>query len=258
MRLRILNHGPSTGVNNMAIDEALYQSIDLQDPVLTLRVYRFEEPTVTFGYGQQASKAVNTASAARNQIPYIRRLTGGRALLHQHELTYSVSAPTINRSVKKTYRMISDVIGNALSKLGVPIDSTPQNVSFKAPEHLPCLSVSTGHEITINGKKLVASAMRFSRTSFLQHGSILLRIERPLWEDMLPLAPSDPFPCIGLHEVTPSHLSELELVDSLSSEFASMLRERPSFEELTLQECRRIKTLKSKYASSDWNYRKLQ
>ena len=242
----------------MSIDEALFQSIDLQDPVFTLRLYRFEEPTVTFGYGQQARQAVNTAGASRNRIPYIRRFTGGRALLHQHELTYSVSAPTINRSIKKTYRIISDVIGSALSKLGVPVDSNLQDISFKAPEHLPCLSVSTGHEITIKGKKLVASAMRFNRTSFLQHGSILLRIERPLWEKVLPLAPSDPFPCIGLHESTPRNVSELELVDSLSSEFASMLRERPSLEALTVPEYRRIKTLQSKYVSSDWNERKLK
>ena len=84
----------------MAGDEALLESAVTPGAVPTLRLYHFRRPTVTFGYGQDVAQAVNQAACRDKHVECVRRITGGRALLHGHDLTYSVAAPRLARSVK--------------------------------------------------------------------------------------------------------------------------------------------------------------
>jgi lipoate-protein ligase A len=240
------------GAWNMAVDEALLESAMEPGGLPTIRLYHFGRPTVTFGYHQDVTRALNQAACRARGIDCVRRITGGRALLHQHELTYSVTAPPFAGSVRGVYESVTGALRNALEHLDVPIDPPASSPLPRAPEHLPCLAVPTGHEITAGGKKLVASAMRFRRRGFLQHGSILWSIDRALWAELTRLETRAPLPAIGLHELDTPGFGEASLVEAISSAFAELFGAEASAAGLTLAESERASQLAEKYASLTW------
>ena len=261
MRFRLLverDDGAADGASNMAVDEALLESAMLSDAIPTLRLYRFRRPTVTFGYAQDVVDAVNEAACRDHDIDWVRRITGGRALLHQHELTYSVTAPPFVGSVRATYRAVTGAIRSALERLRVPLDPPRQPETIRAPRHLPCLAVPTGHEITATGNKLVASAMRFRRRGFLQHGSILWAVDHALWKKVTRLGEHDAMPAVGLSDLDGPAFGEDDLVESLSSAFEELLGEAPTPGSLSAVEVARASELAEKYRSSGWTIHRLE
>ena len=125
MRWRLVLHPAAPGAVNMAVDETLLESAASENAIATVRFYQFDEPTLSLGYGQRLED--NDHERLRSLgVSIVRRMTGGRSLLHQHELTYSVTAPTRElfqkRSVKQSYKRITEAIASALRRLGTPID----------------------------------------------------------------------------------------------------------------------------------------
>lgn len=267
VRWRLLIDGAGDGPVNMAVDEALLETAlaaaDTADgttvvPEVTVRFYGFSRPTITFGYAQRIEDAVDSAACLDRGVEVVRRVTGGRALLHGDDLTYSVTGAAkgvfADRSVKEVYRLAAAPFRAALEALEVPLDSAPPVSASEARTDatLPCLFVATGHEITTGGRKLVPSAQRWRKRAFLQHGSLLLRIREPLLRATTPL-PEGPLPAVGLEELRGPGLEECELVHVLTRAYEGLFGEPPSSRELTEQERQRVRELTVKYASIEWN-----
>ncbi len=247
--------GGADGASNMAVDEALLGSAMKPGAIPTLRLYHFHRPTVTYGYGQDVAQAVNQAACRDKNVECVRRITGGRALLHQHELTYSIAAPPFARSVRSAYQSVTGAVRSALEQLGVPVDppgAPAEDDTVRAPDHLPCLAVPTGHEITAGSRKVVASAMRFRRRGFLQHGSILWSIDRPLSKQVTRLGDQDAFPAVGIRELDAPAFGEAELIEALSSAFKELLGAPAMPGALSPEESAHVSALTEKYRSEGW------
>ncbi len=242
----------------MAVDETLLESAASESAIATVRFYQFDEPTLSLGYRQRL-EAKDHDRLRSLGVSIVRRMTGGRSLLHQHELTYSVTAPTRElfqkRSVKQSYKRITEAIASALRRLGAPIDepgrSSP-STSLRAPARLPCLAVPTGHEIFSGGRKLVASAQRWRRRGFLQHGAILLRIDRALCARVHELLEGDTLGAVGLLDLGNPEIHERYLLSELTKAFEALFDEPPTTSGLTVTEVERSQALTERYRSPSW------
>lgn len=175
---------------NMALDEALLESVGRGESLPVLRLYRWDPPCLSLGYSQPISD-VDPDALRRCGWDLVRRPTGGRAILHTDELTYSVIAPLkeprVYGSVLESYRRLSGALLAALHGLGIPAAADheyaqAQIVSISAAV---CFERPSNYELTAGGKKLVGSAQARRREGVLQHGSLpltgdLARITRVL------------------------------------------------------------------------------
>jgi len=173
----------------MALDEALLLSCDEQ-PHLTLRFYQWARPTLSLGYFQSVHD-VNLDECARRGFDWIRRPTGGRAVLHDHELTYSVVGPVeaLGASVAQSHERISQALALGLEKLGLHTEFAPSRASVKEAS-AACFAAPALVELTVQGKKIIGSAQVRTKKSLLQHGSIPITIDFEAWEDLMKLPAS--------------------------------------------------------------------
>lgn len=187
---RVLHTPPAPGAWNMAVDEALLESVGRGEAPPTLRLYAWDPPCLSLGYAQPFSDVDQAALAARGW-QWVRRPTGGRAILHTDELTYSVTAPPaeprVRGSVLESYQRLAAALLHALHLIQVPAHSE-QSFPLPAgadPQGPVCFEVPSHWEITVGGKKLIGSAQTRRKTGVLQHGSLplagdLTRITRAL------------------------------------------------------------------------------
>ncbi len=173
-----LDSGERTGEYNMLADEQLAADVGsgLRPPVL--RFFRWKPYCISLGKHQKLSD-INTEKAREDGIDVVYRPTGGRAILHAEELTYSVVFITeLSGTVEETYRLISEALAEGIRAFGIPAMMNPVQPDFKAlyrqPSSKLCFSSSARHEIQVHGKKLVGSAQRRIAGAVLQHGSILV------------------------------------------------------------------------------------
>ena len=196
---------PAGGRVNMRRDQTLLEEAAAGAPP-ALRLYRWSHPTLTLGHGQTAGDTTDPEALAVSGIPWVRRPTGGRALLHlPDELTYAFAAPRGWASgVRAAYFQVMGSIWRALSRF-VRLDPPPAGALPRdtASRRLPCHAVATGHEITARGHKLVAGAQRWRRGAFLQHGSIPWTVDRALTNSLAGLPADSPVDAIGLSELAP-------------------------------------------------------
>lgn len=169
----------------MATDEAILHSCNQKLSPPTLRLYEWSEPTLSIGCFQKADNAVKYCSAAG--IPYLRRITGGRAVLHFDEITYSIvcgeDEPLFGEGISGAYRIISGCLLEALREIGVNAKMhTSRSCGAGREKQISCFHSPSRYEITIDNKKLVGSAQRRFKRAFIQHGSILFGIDRSLTE----------------------------------------------------------------------------
>jgi len=152
----------------MAIDEALLDEAQ-RSGACFLRLYRWDPPTLSIGRNQSA------AGLACDGVPIVRRPTGGRAVWHEHEVTYAVAAPIATfGSLRGAYREIHAWLASALRSLGVDASLGIRPAVRPSARPAACFAVFAGGEILVNHRKLVGSAQVRRRDAFLQHGSILL------------------------------------------------------------------------------------
>ncbi|GAB4550807.1 MAG: lipoate--protein ligase family protein [Anaerolineae bacterium] len=173
---------PHDGASNMARDEAVLQAVARGDVPPTLRFYRWQQPTLSLGYGQSADD-VDSTRAAQFGVAIVRRLTGGRAVLHiPNELTYSIALPEdhplATGSVVESYRRISAALKAGLQSLAphsaLAADQRAEPAERISQPNAVCFEVPSHYEITANGKKLVGSAQVRKFGGVLQHGAIPL------------------------------------------------------------------------------------
>ncbi len=177
LRWRVLiEPGGRPGAENMALDQQLLEEVERRsDEVAYLRLYRWSPPCLSFGRNERALARYDRQRIEELRLPVVRRPTGGRAVWHDQELTYSVAAPvTAFGSLGGSYRSIHSRLLCALRKLGVPATLSLGPQRRARLDIGPCFSAAVGGEIVVNGDKLVGSAQVRMRRAFLQHGSILL------------------------------------------------------------------------------------
>jgi lipoate-protein ligase A len=171
---RFIDTGPCSAPYNMAIDEAIATVVRKNNAPPTLRLYGWDVPSVTIGYFQKISD-VHTEYCVEHNIPIVRRQTGGRAILHTHELTYSFSIKTthglFSKGLRDSYKKISSACNNALLKVGLLPETRLRRKSYRSRSSL-CFHTTSYGEITINNKKVIGSAQKRWIDGLLQQGSI--------------------------------------------------------------------------------------
>jgi lipoate-protein ligase A len=177
MRWEFIDTGFNNGSFNMEFDLLLAKSLKPDQAIL--RFYRWKPFCISLGANQSEDSLIEE-NVLSDGVDVVKRPTGGRAILHANELTYSVMSPSKDISLKELYREINLAIKQGLSHF----DERLKNVNLEHNEpHFPsfykkdksaiCFAVSTKNEINYNGKKLVGSAQRKLGEVILQHGSIL-------------------------------------------------------------------------------------
>ena len=175
-----LDSGSAPGAENMALDEILLERAERPGGAPILRLYSFDPPAVTIGYHQNPELILDVGSLRGDGLDWVRRITGGRALLHEGELTYCVAAPAgaalLAAGPGEAYLRISAAIASALRSLGIDAEvSRGREAPGPKGTAAPCLSSVTRWELTVRGRKIAGSAQRKTAAAFLQHGSILLQ-----------------------------------------------------------------------------------
>jgi lipoyl(octanoyl) transferase len=177
MQMEFHDTGARTGAFNMEFDTARAHAVDAGTAAPMLRTYHWDPWCVSLGR-HQSEDDLDMARLAADGLDWVRRPTGGRAILHAEELTYSVVMPGDRRGVMEVYKFISEALVCGLQKLADTIDIAKAQPDFqklyKEPGSIPCFSSSARYEIEVEGRKLVGSAQRRIGSAVLQHGSILI------------------------------------------------------------------------------------
>ncbi|MBU1627520.1 lipoate--protein ligase family protein [bacterium] len=174
---RFLDTGSNSAYYNMALDEALLLcSSKTRYPIL--RLFGWSSPSVSLGYFQKPKKSINIDFCREEGIEIVRRITGGRAVYHDKELTYSIIIPRKSKFFKNSnielYKELSKGLLSAFQKLGIDGKLKRPKKGSLYQNKANCFSTTSAYEITVNGKKIVGSAQKWSDYGILQQGSILL------------------------------------------------------------------------------------
>ncbi len=174
---RLLRDPADSGAWNMAVDEAILGGVGAGKSLPTLRVYAWEPACLSLGYAQPLTDADPDQLTARGW-DIVRRMTGGRAILHTDEVTYSVTLPAAHPlaagSIVDSYRRLSAALLDALDAIGLAAHADKRTeAAVKRPGPV-CFEIPSDYEITAGGKKLIGSAQVRKQGAILQHGSLPL------------------------------------------------------------------------------------
>lgn len=218
-----LRSSAADGVTNMAVDAALLDLADA-DGRAVWRCYAWDRPTVSFGRNERTSGRFSPSRLRDAGLCTVRRPTGGRALLHAREVTYSVAMPLDRqRSWRVAYAAVNDVLLRALQSLGVPAQLVPDDEALAvAPDGPVCFDQPATGEITVDGRKLVGSAVWRQGGAYLQHGSILLADDQGLLAAAADVPLPAPPPAASLEACAPSQAQWSVVVDALETALAAV------------------------------------
>lgn len=199
----------------MAIDVAIMELARTRREAIC-RVYEWSVPTLSFGRNQTARGAYDPERLEREGIPVVRRPTGGRAILHAREITYSVAAPATDAlPLRVAYDRINALLLEALAALGVPAAMTDGRGHARLPDASPCFAAPSVGEMTAGGDKLVGSAQWRDDGALLQHGSILVEDDQRHLASLMTTPPA-PMPAPAtLHALLGLSPSAAELATAL-------------------------------------------
>lgn len=172
-RWRLLLAAPRSGAENMARDTALLARAARTGETV-FSIYSWATPTLSFGRHQPASAHYDHERIRAAAVDVVRRPTGGRAILHHREVTYSVTAPLDARPLRATYARINRILIEGLARLGVAATIAAPVERAPAPAARPCFERPGEGEVVADGRKLVGSAQWRDAGALLQHGSILV------------------------------------------------------------------------------------
>lgn len=162
----------------MAVDEAILEACGRHEVPSTLRLFAWDPPCLSLGYAQSI-QVVDEDRLQMKGWDLVRRSTGGGAILHTDELTYSVIGPAdeprLKGDILHSYQRLSRAILLALKNLGLPAESLPlSKPTHDTPPDPVCFEIPSHYEITLQGKKLVGSAQARKKGAVLQHGTLPL------------------------------------------------------------------------------------
>jgi lipoate-protein ligase A len=255
----------------MAVDEAIVKAHAAARVPPTIRFYGWRPAAVSLGYFQKAAAEVNLEECRRQGIDVVRRLTGGRAVLHDAELTYSIIVseknPLVPATITASYRFFSQGLLAGLKLLGIEAQMTMPRSAYgqtkRQPASAACFDAPSHYEVTFNGRKLIGSAQVRKEGVVLQHGSILIKFDPgrvaavlnlPTQEAKDKLAAMLAKRAISLAEVTGREISWGEVCQALQAAFGQALGVELAADCLTAGEQSLAWELAAaKYTQDSWN-----
>ncbi|EGK14498.1 biotin/lipoate A/B protein ligase family protein [Kroppenstedtia eburnea] len=272
---RLLHTGNRSSAENMAIDEAILTSVSEGEAPPTLRFYGWEPATLSIGYFQKVEKEVNRDRLRAKGLGLVRRPTGGRAVLHDREVTYSVilaeDYPGMPTSVTDSYRVISTGLLEGFRELDlqaemVPLETEEEKAQYASLGSAACFDSPSNYELVVEGRKVAGSAQTRQRGVILQHGSILLDLDVDLLFDVLRF-PSERVKermkrgflnkAVAINQLRPESVSFDEAVKAMTRGFEKGLQIRLEPGELTPREQELAQELvSSRYGRDEWNFKK--
>ncbi len=265
LKFRLITSEPQNGFMNMAIDEAIAIACNKGIAPPTLRLYAWNPPCISVGYFQDVDQVIDISECKKQNIAIVRRLTGGKAVLHNKELTYSIISPSKNHifsnGIKGSYKLIADCLLHGINDLGISAEIT-ERPSIKE-NGFSCFLDTSFYEISVKGKKLIGSAQKRWKNLFLQHGSLIIS---PSYIQLAGLLRfnnhEDRTRFINLHNEKSTSIEEetkrgsdiFEIKSSIKKGFEEKIGIKLFEGELTdfeKEEAERL--LKEKYGNENWN-----
>jgi len=241
-RCRLLSFSVHDGYQNMAIDDVLLQSAETGRR--SLRFYGWREPTLSLGYFQKADDRL--LDPLLTECAWVRRASGGGAIMHHHELTYCLALPAelATRKAGSWLCRVHDAIRSTLSTYGVAASGVSCGEDKKLGSFL-CFQHQTPADLLIGGHKIVGSAQRKRRGAVMQHGSILLQRS--------PLAPVLP----GVGELAQVQIDAFDLATRLAATLQAETGWQFDPDELDAGELSRVPdVVRDTFAADEWNHRR--
>ena len=266
------NHSPSF---NMALDEALLEWHGKGEFPPIIRFYGWNPATLSIGYFQKVEKEINMSAVKELGLGFVRRPTGGRGVLHDEELTYSVivseNHPKMPKSVTEAYRVISEGILKGFHLLGLDAyfaipRTEEQKSSLKNPRSAVCFDAPSWYELVVEGRKVAGSAQTRQQGVILQHGSILLDLDEDKLFQLFKypnervkerMQKSFKEKAVAINSLTDNRITIDMAKDAFKKGFADGLGIQLEDYQLSLEELDYVnKIAKEKYESDDWNFRR--
>lgn len=266
----LLDSGHHDAAINMAIDEALLEWHSEEKIPPTIRFYGWKNPTLTVGHFQNVEKTIDFEGIKKHRCEFVRRLTGGSAVLHDDELTYSIvvreSHPKIPQSVNKAYYVLAQGLLEGYRLLGIDADfAIPERELFKERSAV-CFEVPAIYEMVVDGKKVSGNAQTRKLGVLLQHGSIPLSFDADMLFDLFKFS-SEKFrerkrkafvqKAISINDITETKHTYDSVKEAFLAGFKKSLNIRTETMELTDEQWKYIHYLAdTKYRTDSWNLKR--
>ena len=217
MPLDILPFTVASGDQQMSRDRELCERVferTISAPIL--RFYQWKRPTLSLGYHQTPDSLAAISEQFAQHLDLVRRPTGGRAVLHQAsgphaDLTYCIVARDLGMNRRRAYTYLCQFLVDGLRHLGVELEFSSGGRGYIG--EASCFRTATAADLCWQGKKVVGSAQLWRQQTVLQHGTILLQPDRPLWESVIPGSSRE---VIGLSEVLHRPVAAKDVITCLS------------------------------------------
>ncbi|PAK65456.1 octanoyltransferase [Staphylococcus caprae] len=269
-----INTGSLDPYYNMAMDEALLNFVSRGEIDPVIRFYTWDPATLSIGYFQRLQKEIDIEKVKEKGFGLVRRQTGGRGVLHDKELTYSVivpeSHPNMPSTITEAYRVISQGLLEGFKNLGfetyfaVP-RSKEEREKLKQPRSSVCFDAPSWYELVVEGRKIAGSAQTRQKGVILQHGSILQDIDIDELFDMfifkndrLKAKMKEAFveKAVAINDISEKHITLEEMEQAFEEGFKTGLNIDFKPLKLSDQQMAEVKELEEKYRSDEWMYRK--
>ncbi|MCI2953935.1 lipoate--protein ligase family protein [Staphylococcus caprae] len=269
-----INTGSQDPYYNMAMDEALLNFVSRGEIDPVIRFYTWDPATLSIGYFQRLQKEIDIEKVEEKGFGLVRRQTGGRGVLHDKELTYSVivpeSHPNMPSTITEAYRVISQGLLEGFKNLGfetyfaVP-RSKEEREKLKQPRSSVCFDAPSWYELVVEGRKIAGSAQTRQKGVILQHGSILQDIDIDELFDMfifkndrLKAKMKEAFveKAVAINDISEKHITLEEMEQAFEEGFKTGLNIDFKPLKLSDQQMAEVKELEEKYRSDEWMYRK--
>lgn len=272
---RFIDSGNCSPAFNMALDEALldWHSEGKIPPVI--RFYGWNPATLSIGYFQKVEKEIDLEAVKAHGLGFVRRPTGGRGVLHEHELTYSVIVsedhPEMPKTVTEAYRVISEGILKGFHQLGLEayfaVPRTEEERSaLKNPRSAVCFDAPSWYELVVEGRKVAGSAQTRQKGVILQHGSILLDLDEDKLFSLFKY-PNDRVKermksafknkAVAINEISQRNITLEEAKEAFYKGFAEGLNIALEPYHLNEEELAYVnKIAKERYENDEWNYKR--
>lgn len=269
-----INSGASSPSFNMALDEALlnWHSEGLIPPVI--RFYSWQPAALSIGYFQKVEKEIDMEAVNRLGLGFVRRPTGGRGVLHEHELTYSIIVsedyPDMPETVTEAYRVLSEGLLEGFKNLGLDAyfsvpDTDEKRADLKKPKSAVCFDAPSWYEMVVEGKKVAGSAQTRQKGVILQHGAILIDLDAEKLLSVFKFSSEQakermrakiPEKAVSINSLREEPATAEECVRAFKSGFEQALSIDLQAYHLSDQQLADVKALEEKkYANAEWNFR---
>jgi lipoyl(octanoyl) transferase len=272
---RFIDSGNCSPSFNMALDEALLDWHSERKIPPVIRFYGWEPATLSIGYFQKVDKEIDLEAVKAHGLGFVRRPTGGRGVLHEHELTYSVIVsedhPEMPKTVTEAYRVISEGILKGFHHLGLEayfaVPKTDEERSaLKDPRSAVCFDAPSWYELVVEGRKVAGSAQTRQKGVILQHGSILLDLDEDKLFSLFKypnervkerMKSSFKNKAVAINEISPRRISLEEAKEAFYKGFAEGLNIELESYQLTEEELAYVnKIAKERYENDEWNFKR--